>query len=99
MNRTRRILLAVSLGAIVIAALCYNFVPVIPFAAASHDGTGAHRLIERSLGGKAEVEAVASVLSQYGERYSITSDSRLLITLRLFLDKELRWNYTSKAGL
>jgi hypothetical protein len=100
MPRSKRIPLSIAAVAVLLAGFAaYAYLPVLPFAAAFHDGTGEHRLFERPLSGQSEVQAVAGVLEAYGECFRQTSDGRLLVPLRLSFDGELRWNYTSKAGL
>lgn len=67
---------------------------ICPFRAVVSDQGPDHVLSEFPVS-KEEKAAFAAVLSQYGERYRETSDG-IWITPRLYFDKELRWNYTSK---
>ena len=45
-----------------------------------------------------EMSALTNILSNYNEPF-LVKGSTITIQLRLFIDKELMWNYTSKAKL
>ncbi len=85
-------------GAIALIGLVfwsYSRAPIFPFRTVVSDRGPNHVLNEASLK-KEEKKKIIAVLDRYGEIYHET-DTSVWITPRLFFDKELRWNYTSKA--
>jgi hypothetical protein len=84
-----------SLVGLALAVYCYFQAPILPFRTVVSGGGPDHILTESALK-KEEKQAVAAVLDGYGVRHFQTKSS-ILITPRLFFDRELRWNYTSKA--
>ena len=88
---------AIVAGGLVIAGLSvysWHRWPICPMRAVTSDSAPEPRLRDRSIAVD-ELPAFATVLAQYGEPYSERAD-RILITPRLYFDRELRWNYTSK---
>ncbi len=89
--------LAVVAGGLVIAGLLvwswYRW-PICPMLAVASDSAPEPRLHQRPIAAD-ELPAFAAVLARYGEPYSERAD-RILITPKLYFDRELRWNYTSK---
>ena len=68
--------------------------PICPMRAVESDFAPEPRLHERTIT-TAEMPAFVAVLTEYGEPHSESGDT-ILITPRLYFDRELRWNYTSK---
>ena len=90
------------LAALVVALLAggsavWFFIPLVPFRAVYHDGTGEHRLVERVID-ESEGALLRPTLERYNERYRVRG-GRVLVTAQLPADRELRWNYSRKAGL
>lgn len=72
------------------------FLPV-PYIPVSHDGSGDHILFYDKTKKTPElVDAMCGVLARYHIWHKKTRDG-VLIPLCLFLDKEMLWNYTTKA--
>jgi len=67
---------------------------ICPMRAVVSDSSPKPRLNERQIATE-EMPAFAAVLTKHGEPYSKNVDT-ILITPRLYFDRELRWNYTSK---
>ena len=89
--------LAVFAGGLVIAGLLvysWHRCPICPMQAVTSDSAPEPRLHQRPIAAD-ELPAFAAVLARYGEPYSERAD-RILITPKLYFDRELRWNYTSK---
>jgi hypothetical protein len=89
--------LAAFAGGLVIAGLSvysWHRWPICPMQAVTSDSAPEPRLHERPIAAD-EIAAFAAVLAKYGEPYSERADG-ILITPRLYFDRELRWNYTSK---
>jgi hypothetical protein len=94
MHRQAKVLLS-SMVAGVLVALAYFQAPVLPFRTGVAVHGPNHTLTEAPLK-KEEKQAVAAVLNSYSVRY-VQTESSILITPCLFFDREMRWNYTSKA--
>ncbi len=88
------------MGGIAIAALlfaAYYRLPVIPFQALTHDGTGHHNLLPMRIADSETADAIAATLMRYGEPHFRARDTMVLIPPSLAMDAELRWNYTTKS--
>jgi hypothetical protein len=97
MKRKRKIV-TVLLIAIAALMFCLACLPIYRFVPLVHDGSGDHNLTQIELAKRSDLDAIADILDRYGERYW-RAKSSIRIPLALYLDDELRWNFTSKAGL
>ncbi|WP_269539043.1 hypothetical protein [Cerasicoccus fimbriatus] len=75
----------------------WNFATVCLFVAVYHDGTGEHNLIEAEIK-EDDIKLLHIVLDQYEEDFRVKGD-KIYITPRLYFNEQLRWNYSSKAGI
>ena len=84
------------MGAIITLG-CWSYfqAPIMPFRPVVSDFGANHVLTEIPLK-KEEKKAILAVLESYGEVCRETETS-LWISPRLYFDRELRWNYTSKS--
>jgi hypothetical protein len=87
--------LLISLTVLGLIVFCYFQAPILPFRSVTFIGGPDHILSDTPLK-KEEQQAVAAVLEGYGVRH-LQTESGILVTPRLFFDREMRWNYTSKA--
>ena len=78
-------------------ALFWNVATVCPFVGVYHDGTGEHNLIEIEIS-EDDIKPLHIVLDRYEENFRVKGD-KLFIAPRLYFDEQLRWNYSSKAGI
>ena len=97
MNRRWAIVLGCGALASILSA-AYFWLPLIPFECVYHDGTGAHCLLGQPIQSPEQSARVAAVLKRYDEPYWRPGDVIVLVPLALAFDRELRWNYTSKAS-
>src|ERR1051326_431498 len=96
MKSGARVILLVSAGVAMLGAfVAYHELPLLPFRPVVSDAGPNHVLTESTLG-KDQKSAIIGVLARYEERYCDYGDS-IWITPKLYFDKELRWNYTSKS--
>ena len=75
----------------------WNLATICPFVAVYHDGSGDHNLIEIEIK-ENDIKPLHIVLDQYEENFRVKGD-KLFIAPRLYFDEQLRWNYSSKAGI
>jgi hypothetical protein len=97
MKRKRKIVI-VLLIAFAALMFCLVFLPIHRFVPLVQDGSGDHNLTQIEFAKRSDLDAIADILDRYGERYW-RAESSIRIPLALYLDDELRWNFTSKAGL
>ena len=81
---------------IIIFAIAVLFLPVFPFKTVIHNGSGENFLIEKTLTNEAQINSICMTLERYGECYWKTKN-KLRVPIKLYFDKDLRWNYTSKS--
>jgi len=94
MKNKKLIILVIILAMIMAVALWYA--PLFPFAAVFSRTGGGLMVSEMNVG--LECKNICRVLDYYDELYYQLSDESILIPLPLYLDLELRWNYTTKAN-
>jgi len=84
---------------ILVLAVAYVWfaVPLVDFKVVYHNGSDENFLYERQLR-ETECEDLVKTLNKYNAVYE--SDGRSVkMTLQLYFDKEMRWNYSSKSNL
>jgi len=80
---------------VVLWFVVWTRIPFLPFYAVYHDGSDRHQLYEKVIPRESH-EAFEHVLIAYRQPYWISAE-RILIVPKLYFDRELRWNYTSRA--
>ena len=72
--------------------------PIYPFKLVLSDNSANHNLTSHRISTPSEANAVSVILDNYGEK-NICVSKYVLVSIHLALDKELRWNYTTKAKI
>jgi hypothetical protein len=89
-------ILTVILSIIVILVIMLPVFPYEPIIA-RHIGREIHLISDTSLHTPDHLDRIEHVLTYYDERYWRISSKQVYICLTLFLNRELAWNYTTKA--
>jgi len=73
------------------------YLPLLPFQPRVHDGSGDHNLLKAEIINKKHADLICITLDKYDEVYFRAGEKIILITPKLFLDKEMIWNYSNKS--
>lgn len=87
----------VGIALIVAFGFSWNFATVCPFVAVYHDGTGDHNLVEIEIK-EDDIKPLHIVMDRHEEHFRVKGDE-IFITPKLYFNEQLRWNYSSKAGI
>jgi hypothetical protein len=87
--------ISIALGALIV---CLVYLPIYPFVGLVHDGTGDHNLVPIKLVKERDLASISNILDRCDERHWRLG-STIRIPLGLYLDDDLRWNFTSKSGV